>query len=108
MPASALMYSSALFCTALFSNANWRLDSEAEPLTRVPTFWLSLSWATVTFSQTAPCDLELFAASLRSLVATTPAELLNTPTCSLPRRLQRPCSTQKADIGIFPDLAGTI
>src|SRR6185503_3367600 len=105
---SSLMYAAAVSLTLPFSTLSSRLELEAAALTTSPTFLLNLSWATATFCQTSLCDLERFAASFSSLVATAFSELANEAFTSLPRLFHRPDSTQNAAIGIFPEFGGTI
>src|SRR6185295_18436627 len=92
----------------LFSSASCRLDGESAPLTRAPTLALSLSWATVTSFQTSLCEDFSLAANFTSRLGAEFDEELNTVEASLPRWLQRPCSTQKASIEITPECGGRI
>src|SRR5262249_8687901 len=88
--------------------ANSKLVAEVVELTTVPTFLLSFSCASETLAQTASWDFADLAASLRSFVAMELFELPNVSDCSPPRLLHLPDSTQKAAMGIRPDLGGTM
>jgi hypothetical protein len=76
---------------------------EAASLTGAPTLRLSFACASSTFSQTCPCDFALRAASFRSRVAARSFDELKWADASAPRFVQRPCSTQNAEIAILPE-----
>src|SRR5207237_3158324 len=85
----------------------WKLESEAAELTRVPTFALNFSCPSATLFQTSVCERDWLTASFKSFVATRSVEESKRPTDSLPRRVQRPLSTQKASTEMRPECGGT-
>src|SRR5262245_17721082 len=100
------MYAAVVSFTFEFSTDNSRLDDDSLIVTTAPTFALNFSWIKPTFFQTACCELSFFAASLISFMATEFSELLKDADSSFPLLLHRPDSTQKAPIGMRPDLGG--
>src|SRR6266700_730239 len=95
-------------CTFLCSSVSCKLEADSLAMTVAPALSPSLPCTSATLCQTSPWAFLYLLAKRRSLLAAISGQAANLSNASLPRFTQRPCSTQKEEIGTWPDLGETI